>query len=195
VKTRRNGLNFVMVLVFGLSAAGAFAANTQNRWTEDSNTSYIAAVFGPIEGTWSWGVVDAARSVRCRNDSAFVVLLESLDPVQPDKEMVWEAIAIITEKAAALAAADIDTTGLTPDAWREQYPLRARYITHSGHWWEYWNHLAQLARLAYSDPLLMECLYPQVLDLFIQMECAFMPFLVVPPDYYYDLKRAQERAH
>lgn len=177
--------SLILVLVVALSAAGVFAEDIPSRWADNSRASYLIADFMPIEGTLSWEVVDAARSIRCRNDSSFVALLNNLDPVNPNKAMVWEAIAILTEGAVALSAADIDTTGLTPEEWREQYPQRARYIMHSGHWWDYWNRLAQLARLAYSDPLLIEAIHPRVLELLVKMEAAFFPFLIVPEEYYF----------
>lgn len=188
-----NNLICVVFLVLALSAEGTLALDIPNRWADHTHTSYLTVDFGPIDGSWSWGVVDAAINIRCRNDSSFVTLLENLDPVQPDKVMVWEAIAKITEGAAALAAAEIDTTDLTPEEYREQYPHRSMIIMHSGHWWDYWNRLAQLARLAYSDPLLIECLDPQVSDLFRQMEWAFLPYLVVPPEYYFDKRWEEQR--
>jgi len=178
----------MMVLIVGLSVAGVSGQGTPNQWLDHSHTSYLAADFRPIDGSWSWEVVDAARSIRCRNDSSFVALLDNLDPVHPDKAMLWEAIVILTGGAAALAATEIDTTGMTRQQWQERYPGRVRYIKHSGHWWDYWNRLAQFAHAAYADSLLTELLHPQVVPLLNKIEQAFIPYLIVPPEYYIEAR-------
>ncbi len=182
IRHGRSRWPLVLGLVWGLSATCTIAAGGPNRWADDTYGPYSGAIFGPIDGTYSWGLVTTARHHACLADSATMDLLASIDHDFPDPSQTWQAIAIITDRAAALTAAEIDYSGLSPQAWRRKFPQQARYALHSGHWWDYWNRLAQLGRWAFSDPTLAETLSPQILRVLTEMEQAFLPYLVVAPE-------------
>jgi len=173
----------MMVLICGIiDAAPVQGAETSRKWRDDTYSSYFDAHFDPIDGSFSWGLITDARYKLCREDTTAIALLKSINARSNDPAKVWLAIAAITANAVSLEEAAIDSSGLTPQQWKEQFPLQARFSMHSGHWWDYWNRLAQLARWAYSDPYLEDLLDPGIMPLLTEMEAAFLPYLVVAPE-------------